>query len=256
MKKLLLTLALFLIATPAYANTTGYAWSESFGWFDFSLAVVSDTALTGHAYNDNTGWIVLQGVTNTNGTLSGYAWSESVGYFDFSDVIITSGAFGGYAYNDNTGWLSFETGTTVTTTWAPPVDAPAPEPRRSSSGGSKKKVTLINPTTSPTVNTPTTPPSTTNAPYNLYSISNNPRDLEEYIEGEDVRLLQQFLNSRGFIINSTSGLPGSVGYESTYFGNLTRAALARFQTTHNILPSVGYFGPKTRAFIKTLSIIN
>lgn len=255
MKKLLLTLALFLIATPAYANTTGYAWSESFGWFDFSLAVVSDTALTGHAYNDNTGWIVLQGVTNTNGTLSGYAWSESVGYFDFSDVIITSGAFGGYAYNDNTGWLSFETGTTVTTTWAPPVDAPAPEPRRSSSGGSKKKVTLINPTTSPTVNTPTTPPSVSSPTFTLTTLSSNPRDLELNIEGEDVRLLQQFLNSQGFILN-TSGLPGSPGYESTYFGNLTQSALSKFQIKHNITPTAGYFGPKTRAFIKTLSIIN
>ena len=33
-----------------------------------------------------------------------------------------------------------------------------------------------------------------------------------------------------------------------YFGSLTRAALAEFQTKHGITPARGYFGPKTRAF--------
>lgn len=251
MKNIFLSAFLFLlVATPAYANTTGYAWSESLGWFDFSNAVVTDSALTGHAYNDNTGWLVLSGVTNTNGTLSGYAWSESVGYFDFSDAYIESNSLKGYAYNDNTGWLSFDTGTTVTTTWissTPQED----EPRRSSSGGSKKKVVLKTPTTSPSVNTPTTIPTVSSPTFITSTLSSNPRDLELNTQGEDVRLLQQFLNQQGFILN-TLGLPGSPGYETNYFGNLTRQALMRFQIKHNITPSAGYFGPKTRAFIKTL----
>jgi len=34
-----------------------------------------------------------------------------------------------------------------------------------------------------------------------------------------------------------------------YFGSLTTAALAEFQNKHGIMPALGYFGAKTRAFI-------
>ncbi len=252
-------LALFLVATPVYANTTGYAWSESLGWFDFSNAVISDTTVTGYSYNDNTGWLALDGIINTDGELTGYGWSESVGYVDFSSVYIDNGTLKGYAYNDNTGWISFETGTNVTTAWVPAV-APTPEVeerRRSSSGSSKKKVVTSTPTTIPSVNTPSVVPTSTSVPTIIITnLANNPRDLEINTEGEDIRTLQQFLNSRGFIVNTTPGLPGSLGYESVYFGNLTQTALAKFQTFHNILPSAGYFGPKTRAFIGTLITTN
>jgi len=73
------------------------------------------------------------------------------------------------------------------------------------------------------------------------------RDLEVGGTGEDVRALQQFLNAQGFMI-AESG-PGSPGNETTTFGGLTRAALAAFQAANGITPSVGYFGPKTRAFV-------
>lgn len=270
MKKYILSIFLFLIlATPALAaNTTGYAWSESLGWFDFSNATVSDTAVTGYAYNDNTGWLVLDGITNDGGYLSGYAWSESVGYFDFSNVTLDKdGEFHGHAYNDNTGFLILDAGTVfllglendpdyeyigpdfgADTEWAPAV---APEPRRKN-GGSKRKVTLTAPTTSPSVNTPTTVPTSSPVPTVLKdALASNPRDLELNTQGEDVKLLQQFLNQQGFIIN-TPGQVGSAGYETSFFGNLTKQALIKFQIKHNITPSAGYFGPKTRAFIKTL----
>lgn len=69
--------------------------------------------------------------------------------------------------------------------------------------------------------------------------------------GEDVRRLQEFLNASGYVV-STDGA-GSLGNESSYFGALTRKALASFQAANNIYPSVGYFGPLTRSFIETLS---
>ena len=65
-----------------------------------------------------------------------------------------------------------------------------------------------------------------------------------------VLLLQQFLNSNGFTV-STSGL-GSPSQETTYFGTKTRDALRRFQKANRIIPSAGYFGPKTRAVVKNL----
>lgn len=73
------------------------------------------------------------------------------------------------------------------------------------------------------------------------------RDLTLGSTGADVKALQQYLNTHGFIIATTG--PGSPGNESTYFGLLTQKALALFQKANNILPSMGYFGPKTSAFI-------
>lgn len=69
---------------------------------------------------------------------------------------------------------------------------------------------------------------------------------------DDVSKLQQFLNGQGFVVNPTAGAAGSRGYESAYFGDLTREALARFQFANGIAPAVGYFGPITRALINSL----
>jgi peptidoglycan hydrolase-like protein with peptidoglycan-binding domain len=63
--------------------------------------------------------------------------------------------------------------------------------------------------------------------------------------------LQVFLNARGYAISKTG--PGSPGNETTYFGSLTRSALAKFQKANGIAPAVGFFGPITRAKIKELS---
>jgi peptidoglycan hydrolase-like protein with peptidoglycan-binding domain len=43
--------------------------------------------------------------------------------------------------------------------------------------------------------------------------------------------------------------PGSPGNETNYFGSLTQKALAKYQADNGIIPSAGYFGPKTRAFL-------
>lgn len=69
--------------------------------------------------------------------------------------------------------------------------------------------------------------------------------------GEDVRQLQKFLNSNGFMVNSSPGAAGYPGSESTYFGTLTREALAQFQLRSGITPAVGYFGPITRELINS-----
>src|SRR3989344_2874334 len=91
----------------------------------------------------------------------------------------------------------------------------------------------------------TSTPSTPSAP--TPSSSSFTRDLDIGTMGEDVRVLQQFLNAQGFMI-AESGV-GSPGNETDYFGSLTQAALGEFQAANGITPSVGYFGPKTRAFI-------
>lgn len=64
--------------------------------------------------------------------------------------------------------------------------------------------------------------------------------------GNDVKLLQQFLNAHGYVLSKTGA--GSPGKETRFFGFRTRAALKRFQAA-NKLPAYGFFGPLTRAFI-------
>jgi peptidoglycan hydrolase-like protein with peptidoglycan-binding domain len=73
------------------------------------------------------------------------------------------------------------------------------------------------------------------------------RDLTLGSSGSDVTALQKFLNSHGFMV-AASG-PGSAGMETTLFGGMTKAALAKFQAAHGIMPASGYFGPKTRAAV-------
>ncbi len=71
------------------------------------------------------------------------------------------------------------------------------------------------------------------------------RNLDIGASGEDVKALQVFLNSHGYIVASSG--PGSFGNESRQFGSLTRSALVKYQKAKGITPAVGYFGPKTRA---------
>lgn len=78
------------------------------------------------------------------------------------------------------------------------------------------------------------------------------RDLTNGKTGEDVKELQVWLNNNGFPV-AESGI-GSKGNETSYYGRLTRNAVARFQEAHKIKPSVGFFGPITRK--KLNSIIN
>lgn len=67
--------------------------------------------------------------------------------------------------------------------------------------------------------------------------------------GPDVKKLQQMLNARNFAV-ATSG-PGSLGNETEFFGRSTANAVARLQRSYSIFPSVGYFGPVTRALLNS-----
>lgn len=60
--------------------------------------------------------------------------------------------------------------------------------------------------------------------------------------GSDVVALQQILVDEGYLTLSPSG----------YFGSATQAALAHWQKENSISPASGYFGPKSRAALKTL----
>jgi hypothetical protein len=64
--------------------------------------------------------------------------------------------------------------------------------------------------------------------------------------GNDVATIQQFLISQNK--GSAAQALANVG-ATAYFGDLTRAALAEFQTKAGINPPIGNFGPITRAYL-------
>jgi hypothetical protein len=74
------------------------------------------------------------------------------------------------------------------------------------------------------------------------------RNLSLNMKGEDIRNLQIYLNTHGFLITPSG--PGSLGKETTLFGSLTKKSLIAFQRAHNILPATGTFGLKTRGVIE------
>ena len=95
--------------------------------------------------------------------------------------------------------------------------------------------------TTPTTNTPNI--TTTPTPFSFHFT----RDLQLWDRGEDVRQLQIFLNTHGFILTDTGyGAPGN---ETSTFGYLTLKALIKFQKANNITPTHGYFGPITRGVV-------
>ncbi len=73
------------------------------------------------------------------------------------------------------------------------------------------------------------------------------RDLTLGSKGEDVKALQIFLNTNGSLLTEVG--TGSPGRETDYFGPLTKASLAKYQSMNNINPANGYFGPVTRNYI-------
>jgi hypothetical protein len=74
------------------------------------------------------------------------------------------------------------------------------------------------------------------------------KNLQLYDRSEDIRALQKFFNTHGFVI-AQSG-PGSPGNETSIFGKGTFKTLIKFQKANN-LPATGYLGPLTRALINS-----
>lgn len=100
------------------------------GWLNFGNAGgnvhITDSGITGYAWNENYGWINLSpsssGVKiNSAGTLSGYAWGQNAGWINFSGTGINcSGHFSGSASGDVAGTLSFDCANcNVTTDYQP-----------------------------------------------------------------------------------------------------------------------------------------
>ncbi len=69
--------------------------------------------------------------------------------------------------------------------------------------------------------------------------------------GTDVMNLQKTLNMSSDTQVATTGA-GSIGNETTYFGQATKAAVMKFQTKYGISPVAGFVGPITRAKLNSM----
>lgn len=133
-----------------------------------------------------------------------------------------------------------------------------------SSTGSSGNIPKVAENNTITVSTPSIP-VTSDSPLfsteNIINENNNfsfTKNLWLGVRDTDVKLLQRFLNLKGFTV-STDG-PGSSGEETDFFGGKTIQALIKFQDAYksNILTPIGlttgtgFFGPQTRNFINSL----
>lgn len=73
------------------------------------------------------------------------------------------------------------------------------------------------------------------------------RNLQAGSTGADVKALQVYLNTHGYVVASNGA--GSAGNETTRFGAATKAALVKLQKAAGITPASGYFGALTRAYV-------
>lgn len=81
------------------------------------------------------------------------------------------------------------------------------------------------------------------------------RDLMSGMTHVDVKKLQQFLNTHGAVVATSGG--GSLGHETTYFGEKTKQALIKYQELHakdiltplGLKKGTGKLGGKTRAYM-------
>lgn len=65
------------------------------------------------------------------------------------------------------------------------------------------------------------------------------RNLTVGSTGSDVVVLQGLLSEMGYL-----NVPPTVAFG--YYGQLTKAAVAQYQASHNVSPTAGYFGPLTK----------
>jgi peptidoglycan hydrolase-like protein with peptidoglycan-binding domain len=167
----------------------------------------------------------------SNGTIDGtyhYAWGENIGWVDFSKVIIdNNGIFTGSAYGENIGFITFNTNDNnkVLTDWRPRSTR-----SHGSSGGSTPMPIIIN-------NIQTLPIN--QIPQTTLNITRNLKLTTPRMKGDDVKILQNYLNTHSY----NSGIADGI------FGNKTKASVIKFQLA-NQLKGDGIVGLLTRSKLK------
>lgn len=199
------------------------------------------------------------GTTTAYGATTMESGSFSTGSFSAGITGLTCGtAYNYQAYAVNS--VGTSTGSNVSFTTSACATNNSGSSGGSRSGGSSGGSTYVPPTSTSSLYglIPFNPYATVQTPSssaNDISLPKFTRNLKNGDVGNDVRNLQIFLNSQGFIV-ATTGL-GSPGHESTVFGPATVKALIKYQNANKgflltplkLTSGTGIFGAGTRAFV-------
>ncbi|MFA5934723.1 MAG: peptidoglycan-binding domain-containing protein [Candidatus Paceibacterota bacterium] len=274
----------YKVSNNGEGKLSGYAWGENIGWVDFGtstdiasrpwgVSITSGGDFTGYAYGENVGWMSFNSANggsvvykvSTNWRPQSTRPQCNNGIDDDTDSRID--------YPEDVQCLSLldtrERGSGSVTTYTDTSvisggsleDSNREVATSTLTATSTASTTTIQATTTttivivpPTVQPPTITPSS--EPYFEFT-GKFTRDLYMDLFGGDVKELQKFLNKNGFIV-SNSGF-GSVGNETSYYGNKTADAVSKLQEANSsvilvpygLTKGTGYFGKSTRAFVNS-----
>lgn len=280
----------YKVSNDGEGNLSGFAWGENIGWVDFGstdianrtwgVSINSSGDFTGYAYGENIGWISFNsanggsvvykvstnwrpqstrpqcnnGIDDDNDGDMDYPNDRSCssltdtrekpsGVMTYTETLNNPS---GDSNEENTPIVSTSTISTSTSTTTIGQASTTTSP------------TIVSPTVNPPVTHPTAVPVVTTPDGELFKFTGTfTRDLYMDLSGEDVKELQKFLNNNGFIVASNG--VGSVGNETTYYGNRTADAITKLQeanpesilTPYGLTKGTGYFGIKTRNFVNS-----
>lgn len=224
------------VSNDGNGNLSGYAWSESVGYIDFSNVTIESNEFNGYAYNDNTGWISFN-CLNT-GTCEDVDYKVSTTWTTPSSS--TSTRSGGSSVSSRIKNLENMGKTEEANELRERFDiAPTTTPTNTNIESLKQVLeTLVSIGIISSDDVAKALQALESLPSNN---TNFTRDLQLNDRGLDVKQLQQYLISKGYSIPDGP---------SEFFGTQTQSALIKFQLDNNIIPPAGYFGPITRSFIK------
>lgn len=241
---------------------------------NLDLSSATKVVLTGGAQANNVFWVVAgQTTLGTTSTFNG-------NILDQTAIVLNTGAtLNGRALAQTAVTLDASVVTMSTSAAVAVAPTPTPTPSPATPAISATPATpTVSPSTTATPAVPATPSvqslqaivnslkaslqslqaqraSQQGAPASASAFGQKVRaiatDLTLGSRGADVTALQKFLNANGAMVAASGA--GSPGNETSYFGDLTRAALARWQAANNVFPPAGYFGPRTRAHINSLA---
>jgi hypothetical protein len=87
----------------------------------------------------------------------------------------------------------------------------------------------------------------------MFLNSNKGRNLTIGSTGNDVWAIQVYLITNN-VLSSTGPAGGKLINPTSYFGSLTKNALAEYQAQANIFPASGFLGPKTYSYLESIFV--
>lgn len=213
-------------ASGVHIVLTGGAQASNVYWVVAGQTTIGTTAVFNGTILDQTA-VVL----NTGAQLNGRALAQSAVTLDSNSVTASAAAVPATPVTAP----ASVSGSVTTTTNSNGTGSSA-----SQSTGSTASVTT------PAANTTTNTNTATVSPAAVPQIRTVMTNFAQGNSGTGVTILQQFLISQNK--GSAAQALGAVG-ATGYFGVLTRAALAEFQSNTGISPALGNFGPITRSYV-------